>query len=101
MMREKWNEVTHPDCKLDCMSDDLPDFNDIPFIPADYSPLNKKEKASADYAVMCCRGGLEYCEPQELLRMHKSDKPYYRINLTPEQVSLVQDVIQTLDSEEN
>ena len=97
MMRENWNETTHPDCKLDCGSDDLPEFaiNDLPFLPPDFSPQNTIERVYAEYCVFAVRCAYQLVEPQAMLIKHHNKACL--LTLTAEQVRLLEGFIQKLD----
>lgn len=74
--------TTHPDCQLDVMSNDLPEFtignphyedmDELPFCPPDYSPNNELEKVYSEYAVFCMRSVHNLQEPHILRGNHFS-----------------------------
>lgn len=88
------------DAEDDYHNEDQMHYDDLPFLSVSGKPEGKVEQAYCDFTVMCIRAGIELCQPQELLRMHRSGNNWNRVNLSPDQIDVLQVIILTLDNAE-
>lgn len=80
------------------LDDNKLDLDDLPFMELVGEPDSRIERLYSQYAVFCSRANLSLCEPVELMRKHKSGGCL--LELTPDQIDLLQFFILKLDEAE-